>query len=236
MDETSGTILHDSTANANDATKKAAGNPAYTASGQVGAAQKFLGTANSSNNDYALFQSLTPATATWTVEFWSDATNYVNADSVFLRNSSVLPIVFLGYYWYPAGSLKYFNSYNSATPTPPSLVSPGVFHYVVFARNADSMNVFVDGVAGTPVTGFGTSPDQFKGLGWDGGPGGPNSFNGILDEVYYSNVTRSSDYITARFNNLSSPSTFYTVGPYTTASVSSRSTTRANSQIGLFVF
>jgi len=39
-----------------------------------------------------------------------------------------------------------------------------------------------------------------------------NSFIGSLDEIRYSNVVRSSSWITAEYNNQSSPSTFYTMG------------------------
>lgn len=236
MEETSGTTLHDSTANANDTIKKATGNPAPTTSGLAGAAQRFAGTANSVNNDYALFSSLTAATATWTAEFWINATSFVNVDSIFEATSSGMPTEFLGFYWFPPGTLRYFNSYNPLTPTPSVLIGAGSFHNVAFVRNLDIMNVYVDGVAGIAASGFGTNTEQFKGLGWDGGAGGINSFNGVIDEVFYSNVARSADYLTARYNNLSSPSTFYTVGAYTLNTTAPPSTTRANSQINLFVF
>jgi len=234
MEETSGSTLYDSTANANNALKKASGNPSPTPVGEVGAAQHFLGTANSANNDYALFESLTPAIDTYTIEYWTKASSYISFDSVFLASSSGTPNRFTGFNWYPPGTVIYWNSWSTGlTPVAPATASLGVFHYIVFVRNADSMNVYVDGVAGTPDSGFGTGNEQWKGLGWDGGATG-TSFNGVLDEVYYSNTARSADYITARFNNLSSPSTFYTVGPYTTVSVMPLSTTRANSQVDIF--
>jgi hypothetical protein len=120
-------------------------------------------------------------------------------------------------------------------PTPPGTAGAGTFHYVVFSRNGDSMNVYLDGVAGTPVSGWGTGADQWKGLGWDGGANVlNNSFNGVLDEVFYSNIVRSPDYVTARYNNLKNPSGFYTVGPYTTVSTLPTSTTRDNSQVNIF--
>lgn len=36
--------------------------------------------------------------------------------------------------------------------------------------------------------------------------------NGSLDEIRLSNVARSASWITAEYNNQSSPSTFYSVG------------------------
>lgn len=234
MEETSGLVLHDSTANANDATKKGSTNPSPTSVGEVGAAQSFVGTANSTNNDYALFSSLTPATNAYTIEYWTKAVSYINLDSVFLQSSSGTPNLFTGFSWYPAGTAMYWDGYStSLTPLAPATASAGVFHYIVFIRNADTMNVYVDGVAGAAHAGFGTGSEQWKGLGWDGGVNG-NSFNGVLDEVYYSNTGRSANYVTARFNNLSNPSTFYTIGPYTAVTAVPLSTTRANSQVNIF--
>jgi len=234
MEETSGTILHDSTANGNNAVKKGSLNPAPSLSGQVGAAQSFLGTANSVNNDYALFNSLTAASSTWTIEYWLNAASFINVDSVFIESSSGAPSIFFGFYWYPPPSnIRYFNSYSSASPGPPAEIGTGVYHNITYVRNGDSMNVYLDGVAGTPAAGFGSGTDGFKGLGWDGTPGGTNTFNGLVDEVSVSNTARSADYITARFNNLKSPSTFYTVGSYSVSIPTPRSTTRDNSQIRL---
>ncbi len=230
MDETSGTTLHDSTANANDAIKKAVTSPRPTTAGRVGGAQMFSGAANSAANDYALFRSLTAATSTWTVEYWTNALSYINIDSVFLG------VQFMGFSWYPPGEVRYFNLHNNTLPMATSVAGAGSYHYIVYTRDGDTANVFVDGAMSPAASGFGTGTDQFRGLGWDGGANTVDSFNGALDEVYYSNISRSADYVTARFNNLSSPSTFYTVSPFTIPSPTLRSTTRANSQINIFVF
>jgi hypothetical protein len=234
MEETSGTVLHDSTANGNDAVKKASLSPAPTMTGQAGAAQNFVGTANSANNDYALFGSPTAPTTTYTIEYWTKASSYINEDSVFLENSSGAPDVFTGFFWYPSGTVWYRNTYGPGGATAPGLASAGIFHYIVFVRNGGTQSLYIDGVAGVPGAGFG-GPEQWKGLGWDGGASSQmDSFNGVLDEVFYSNTARSADYITARFNNLKSPSTFYSVSPYTTSVPAARSVTRANSQVNLF--
>ncbi len=240
MEETAGAALYDSTANANDAIRKAGTNPNFNASGLVGAAQKFLGTANSPNNDYALFQSPTASTNAYTIEYWTNATSYINQDSVFLESSGGAPSIFTGFFRLPVPTVTLQNTWNSNfSPSQPagSNVSPGAFHYVTFVRNGDIMNLYVDGVAGTAKSGYGTQAERWRGLGWDGGANASiNSFNGIVDEVFFSNVARSPDYVSARFNNLSNPSGFYTVSPYTLAPVLQRSTTRANSQVNIFVF
>ena len=61
-----------------------------------------------------------------------------------------------------------------------------------------------------------------------------NSFNGVVDEVFYSNIVRSADYVTAKYNNLKNPAGFYTVGPYTKLNSIPTSTTRDNSQVNIF--
>jgi Concanavalin A-like lectin/glucanases superfamily len=237
MEETSGIALHDSTANANDAIKKGTASPGPAASGLIGAAQRFAGTANSANNDNALFLSPTPLENTYTIEYWTDATSYINEDSVFLESSGGAPTIFAGFYWFPGGSVVFENTWNtSLSPGAPRTIPTGSFHYLVFTRNGDVVNVYVDGVAGTPKSGYGTGMERWKGLGWDGGAGAANSFNGVLDEVFFSSVVRSQDYVIARYNNLSNPSAFYSIGTYTANTTAPPSTTRANSQVNVFVF
>lgn len=235
MEENSGTVLHDSTRYANNAIRKAAGSPSPVPTGITGAAQSFLGTANSAGNDYAVFNSLTPATNTYTIEYWTNAASYINLDSVFLESSTGAPTVFTGFYWFPAGTVVYRNSYNGSTQFTPATTAVGSFHYLAFVRNGDSMNLYVDGIPGTAQSGFGSGTEQWKGLGWDGGADVIyNSFNGVLDEVSYSRVARSPDYLTARFNNYSNPGAFYTVSAFTTISTVPPVSTNADSEVTVF--
>ncbi len=237
MDETSGTVLHDSTVNANDAVKKSASAPSPTALGELGGAQRFTGTSDSTNNDYALFGSPTAPSDNFTIEYWTNATSYVNQDSVFLESSGTptTPVVYTGFFWYPSGTVLFRNSYNGTTPSSAAAATTGVFHNIVFARSGNTMNVYLDGVAGTAASGFLDRTDSWKGFGWDGGASSVfDSFNGILDEVFLSNVPRTADYITARYNNVSSPSTFYTVAPFAPLTPIPLSTTQADSQVNVF--
>jgi hypothetical protein len=236
MEESSGTVLHDSTANGNDAVKRSATAPSATAAGMTGAAQSFQGIASSTGNDYALFTSLTAPTSTYTIEYWVNPVSFINLDSVFLQSSSGAPTVFTGFYWYPSGSSLYFNSYSSLNPPAPARAVAGKFNYVVFVRNGDTMTSYMNGAVGVPVSGFGSGAEQWKGLGWDGTtvPSGNNSFNGILDEVFFSDTARGSDYVTARFNNINNPSAFYTVSAYTPLSSSALSTITSTSQVVIF--
>jgi len=241
MDETSGTVLHDSTANANDAVKKVSANPNPTPTAVVGGAQKFVGTTSSTNNDYALLGAPTAPANTYTVEYWTNATSFINTDAVFLESDGAGggPVVYLGFYWFP-GVARFVNSWNTGfSPFEPAgaNVAPGAFHYIVFMRNGDTVTMYVDGVAGPPLAGYGLQAEEWSALGWNGGANAVfDSYNGILDEVFYSNIARGPDYVTARYNNVTSPSTFYTVSAFTPAPVLVRSTTQANSQVSIFTF
>src|SRR6185312_6259997 len=157
MDEISGTVLHDSTANANDAVKKSATAPSPNAAAKLGGGQRFTGTRNSTNNDYARFQTDTAATSTYTMEYWSNATSYVNQDAVFLApHNASGQVIYTGFYWFPSGTILFRNSWGGSTPAAAAAASTGTFHNIVFVRDNDTMNVYLDGVPGTVATGFGT--------------------------------------------------------------------------------
>jgi hypothetical protein len=236
MDETSGAILHDSTVNANDAVKKSATAPSPVENAKLGSGQRFVGTSNSTNNDYARFLSNTAATSSYTIEYWSNAASYVNQDMVFLApHDSSGPVIYTGFYWYPSGTILFRNSWGSSTPSAAAAATTGTFHNIVFVRDNDTMNVYLDGASGTEATGFGTSPAIWSGLGWNEPPNVAfDSFNGTLDEVFYSKIARGPAYVTARYNNVNDPAGFYTVGPFTPITPTPRSTTLANSQVNVF--
>jgi len=236
MDEISGTVLHDSTANANDAVKKSATAPSPNAAAKLGGGQRFTGTRNSTNNDYARFQTDTAATSTYTMEYWSNAASYVNQDAVFLApHNASGQVIYTGFYWFPSGTILFRNSWGGSTPTAAAAASTGTFHNIVFVRDNDTMNVYLDGAPGTVATGFGTGGAIWSGLGWNEPANQTfDSFNGTLDEVFYSKVAREPAYITARYNNVNNPSAFYTVGPFTAITPNPRSTTGADSQVNVF--
>ena len=236
MDEMSGTVLHDSTANANDAVKKSATAPSPNASAELGAGQSFTGTRNSTNNDYARFLANTDPAASYTMEYWSNAASYVNQDAVFLApHSTSGQVIYTGFYWFPSGTILFRNSWGGSTPSAAAPASTGTFHNIVFVRDNDTMNVYLDGAPGTVATGFGTGASIWAGLGWNEAASQTfDSFNGTLDEVFYSKVAREPAYITARYNNVNNPSAFYTVGPFTSITPNPRSTTGANSQVNVF--
>jgi Domain of unknown function (DUF2341). len=218
----SGSTLTDSTANGNNATKKSSTAPSLTSSGFIHDAQVFAGTANTTSNDYATFPASVPNANTWTIEWWGNQNinppHTAGLSTVFFQHTS--QNIGAGYNWFPTGTLKWRNDFNTGqTPTASGTASPGSWHHIVFVRNGDSMNIYLDGTAGTAQTGFGTSSDSFLGLGFSGSPTTVwDTVNGYLDEIRLSNTVRSTDWITIEYNTTVAPASFETFGSETSLS------------------
>ncbi len=206
MKESSGTTLGDSTSNANNATKKGTSDPAFNPTGQIGGAQTFVSTPNSTNNDYATFHSATAATNTWTFEFWSNQTVTNNEDIVMETATDGNQSVY--FYWYPSNAISLREGYS---PSNLEVVPLNGWHHVVLVKNG-AVTPYVDGVAGNAAT-VNNNTDSFTGLGFSGGASSVlDSIAGTLDEVRLSNSNRSAGWIGTEFNNQSSPATFLSVG------------------------
>jgi hypothetical protein len=200
--------LTDFSASANNATKKSAAQPAVTTSGKIGDAQTFVGTLNSTANDYVTFGSATSATNTYTLEAWVNQSSVVDHPALYIVFTSLTGghTVAFGTTWFPApATMKYFDSFNSTAPTAPASFNTGEWHHIVFVRNGDSANYYLDGVAGTAKTGLGTGTQTWVGLGYPGAASTLESIVGTVDEVRYSNVARGGDWITTEEANQSSP-------------------------------
>jgi hypothetical protein len=98
---------------------------------------------------------------------------------------------------------------NVAAPT-------GSWHFWVVTYNGGTQStlanfsLYEDGVLKTLGT-----PNSFGGHAnhnYFGRDDAPNRLTGLLDEIRISKVARSTSWITADYNNQTSPSTFYTVG------------------------
>ena len=217
-----GSTLADSSPAGNNATKKSSTEPNPTTSGFIGSAQDFVGVANTSTNDYATFPASMPNSNTWTIEWWgkqiADPPHTGGLEAVFLQRTS--QNVGAGYFWFTNGTLHWRDDFNSSqTPTASGQASGGAWYHVAFVRNGDSMNIYLNGVAGTAKTGFGTSAQSFLALGFSGAATSIwSSFNGTLDEVKVSNNVRSADWLTTEYNE-GAPATFETWGSEQSGSV-----------------
>ncbi len=93
------------------------------------------------------------------------------------------------------------------------ITSVGTWYHVVAVLDTSfDCSYYVDGTFKekvTHTTGATLNDEPFR-IGQAGS--GVIYFDGRLDEVRISNTVRSSDYITATYNNQSSPSTFYALG------------------------
>ena len=105
-------------------------------------------------------------------------------------------------------------SYNGVPSISPS---SGNWHYAVLQRDGSTARVYLDG--GQVTSGaVGTNALNFPvtlilGAQWQTDSSGlRNYLVGKVDEIRTSRTARSSGWITTTYNNLSSPSTFYSLG------------------------
>src|SRR3989344_649778 len=105
-------------------------------------------------------------------------------------------------------------SYNSGPSISPS---SGNWHYAVLQRDGSTARVYLDrgqvtsGAVGTNALNFPVT--LILGAQWQTDSSGlRNYLVGKLDEIRTSRTARSSGWITTTYNNLSSPSTFYSLG------------------------
>jgi hypothetical protein len=187
-----GTTLtaNDSTSNALNGTL--VNTPTATA-GQIDGAGAFV----AASNQYISLGS--PAalelTGTFTVEAWinsiSDSTtllsNYNGSGYVFQFHSGTVQMSF-----YPSGHTLFSTSVSYAS----------TYHYVATFNGTTTGIAYLNGVAGTPDTGF--SGLAAGGTVYIGAQPGYN-WNGWLDEVRVSNIVRGADWILTEYNNQFAP-------------------------------
>ncbi len=91
-------------------------------------------------------------------------------------------------------------------------LTDGNWHYLVGTYDGASIRLYVDGsqIGSSVVAGF-TPFTSFEMGGRQGDPSYP--FNGSMDEVRYSKVGRSADWIATEYRNQSLPGTFFIEGP-----------------------
>jgi hypothetical protein len=106
---------------------------------------------------------------------------------------------------------------RSSTPTPAAFAT-GAWHYVNGVYTGSTLSTYVDGVQYKILT-TSTNPSATLPLYLGVGEGGSQYyFNGIIDEARVSNVSKSSDWIKAEYNDQNNPASFTSVGPTSTNS------------------
>lgn len=111
----------------------------------------------------------------------------------------------------------------NSSPTRVNLVASlgttytdGNWHYLTGTYDGSTMTVYFDGSSKATTSQSGTinAVNDYVGIfDYAGALSTNNSFNGSMDEVRVSNVSRSADYILTCFNNQSAPTSFYSTVP-----------------------
>jgi len=99
-------------------------------------------------------------------------------------------------------------------------VSQNTFHHFYIFYNGTSASLYIDGVLQSGSNTPALSDDDLFLLGRDSDIGS-KFFDGILDEIRIANSGLGSDWGITEYNNLLSPSTFYTIGIQEESKISS---------------
>jgi YD repeat-containing protein len=219
LSETSGTTIYDSTANGLNGTKTSATNPNPLATGWIGGAQSFTST---SSGSITIPDSISPTA--YTISAWLNPAGTAASENIFVATNSSGPASSwtnqlrinnagkFEAYNYDGGHCA--NLGHGCGATGITTISPGTWYYVVItATNGGIESLYVNGVLEATSPTLGT---MWNGVTqWRMGSNSGDSmgyFNGIVDELEYSNSLRSADWISTQYNNQHSPATFYSLG------------------------
>jgi len=196
LKETSGTV-YDSTARNND------GSPlngvVQNVTGKIDGADQFDGV-----NDMTQLPQVFTNQTQFTIEGWMNPANKQGYAISQRDSASHGPFI----QYYPTdGSFQLYlnNKYVAKTSTA------NAWHYVVGTFDGSNATLYVD--AGTPTTATGATiswPVLPMLLG-DRSTGG-RAFQGLLDEIRFSDIARSESYVKTSFNNHNNPGAFMIVG------------------------
>jgi len=214
-DGASTSATYDSTSNDNDGTKKGAGEPAVTTSGQIGNAQD-----GDETDDYINVGTLGTfgsemGTNKPTMEFWHKSSNTdAHGMGLYTAGSSDL-FVKLNYdsdNTNQAGYIRAWMKDDSARILQGAVnsntgISDGSSHYIVIRWDApnDNIDIFVDGVEKTFTYKAQGTPNSFNNFSKDFSlmainvDGTQSSFCNIIDEIRLSNTLRSDAWIKANY-------------------------------------
>jgi len=199
-DETSLTIL-DSTSNSNNGTKYSANHPIET-SGKIGKSQDYNGVVDVIDLDDDLV-----ADDNFTASYWMKTDRDGNYG--ILNHNSSHNVGRIGHtsptrisFWDPDKNIDLSESFITNS-----------WEYFTIARDDDLLMIFRNG---NPVGNSTYSSTQT----WKIIGGKPDSsswqyYSGGVDEVRFSSVARSAEWISTEYNNQNSPSTFYSLSSVT---------------------
>lgn len=217
-DNAGNTNVTDSTSNANTGTAQQNTSSVTTTSAEIGRGMTFNGSSDYVNEGTGT--QFATGSGNITLEAWVYATSLPGT----FANFSIIGKGYNGtnthYYMQlqtgGGGTTAIaVGTFNFPTNNQASVTFPGTnaWHHIVGTYDG-AWNIYVDGTKTTQsvTTAPITNGTRFI-MGAEDNSGGQNNFfAGRLDEVRFSSSARSADWITAEYNNESSPGTFYTVG------------------------
>ena len=195
------TTLPDATSYSNTGTKKAVGEPANTASGQIDGAQDFDGT-----NDYVDLSDQVPP-ENITVSAWIKVDEITSDKRIAsYRSSNHVYTIFR----VMGDDLQAL--YNGKITSVNNIINADTWYYVSYTLSGNGVPlIYINGVKQTPdSSSSGTRNYNSQPL-TIGGDASDKYLDGTIDEVRISATARSGDWINTSHNNQNSHSTFYSV-------------------------
>jgi hypothetical protein len=196
-------------------------NTVTTATGIVGKAGSFT----AASSQY-LNSAITMTTPAWqserTVEFWYNMPSPSGTNRVlFAFGNQLTNNQRIESYYKTSDGKVYYDPFGTSTPLFTDSPDSN-WHYYALSTNTSAVPAFyLDNSASVPSTlsPLYTMPGKIL-IGSDTAIG--SYMNGSLDEFRISYVQRSSSYVAATYNNLTSPGTFFSVGSPSGATVRRR--------------
>ncbi len=209
---------NDSTSNGHNGTIS----NATAGAGEIGSAASFNGSNATVNVDPNVSLNTTAAT----ISFWINPNSVATSTSMYgtystdPENSSASLYIDTGEpFCGQTANVRFVM--NGAACTTSNVLSTSVWTYVVIVydgtqpNNTTKVKIYRNGVPQTLSDGGGSIPSAINILDLHHQIGRFNAryFNGRIDEVRLSNSIRQAAWIVTEYNNQSSPSTFFGVGP-----------------------
>lgn len=195
----------DSTANAQDISGTTS-----SVSGEIGNANGFNGAQERTNGVSSL-----ASTSAWTLSAWAYITGGSSFRTIANLGTGSVRNMNIGIDGTPvARAIFTQGSLNFKVATGATTLSSSTWYYLVARYDGSAVQIFLNGASDgtTSVSGATDSHASWRVASVDVGS---ELFTGNIDEMRVSNVARSDSWILAEYNNQSSPSTFYTLGPET---------------------
>ncbi|MBV9265010.1 MAG: choice-of-anchor D domain-containing protein, partial [Acidobacteriaceae bacterium] len=226
LDETSGTTLHDSAQNGNDAMKISSADPEPTL-GLIGGAQLFANTTFSAQGGNFAQTSVSPSTNIFSTGISISAIINCTAPNVYggIYRRTAAPSdqvtsaqVAVSLNEQAGGDIEYWVEGNGVDF--PAAYTANTWAYITITHDFSSGTVSLyrngaliatNALSNVPMN----QPGFMVVLGNRAYGSGNHTFPGVIDEIMVNSTVLSPDWIAAQYNNVTHPETFYSVGTNT---------------------